>query len=76
MEHLALICPAQGMEYPDYLLGDPFYPEPVGSAPPKFSQETETLTFKRRAGTPLALLCLAQASPLPTFRSGLKPSTG
>jgi hypothetical protein len=45
-----------------------FYPEPVGIAAPKFSQETETLTFKRRAGAALVMLCLAQASPLPTFR--------
>ena len=42
--------------------------EPIGSAVPKFSQDTRTLSFIRREKNSLSLLCPAQASPLPAFR--------
>ena len=42
--------------------------EPIGSAKPKLSQESDILRFKKNVEEPLALLCPAQGSPLPAFR--------
>lgn len=42
--------------------------EPIGSAKPKLSQESDILRFRKDVDEPLALLCPAQGSPLPAFR--------
>ena len=43
--------------------------EPIGGATPKFMSDSKHLgTFVKREGGNLALLCPAQAMPLPTFR--------
>ena len=43
--------------------------EPIGGAIPKFSSDSKSLgTFEKQFGEPLALLCPAQASPLPAYR--------
>jgi len=44
------------------------FSEPIGSAAPKFSQETKSLSFVRPVGVTLSLLCAAQGSPLPAYR--------
>ncbi len=46
-----------------------FCVEPIGSAAPKFSTSSETLgSYKVLTGVQFALLCPAQASPVPGFR--------
>ncbi len=45
-----------------------FLPEPIGGSKPKFSQESESLTFTKSSGGKLALLCPAQGSPIPSYR--------
>ena len=42
--------------------------EPIGTAKPKFSLKSDSQTFTELSGEPTALLCPAQASPLPTVR--------
>ena len=42
--------------------------EPIGSAAPKFSQETKNLGFVRPLGVTLSLLCAAQGFPIPAYR--------
>ena len=43
--------------------------EPVGGAAPKFSSSSKTIgTFDEKGGDSLALVCPAQANPLPSFR--------
>ena len=42
--------------------------EPIGSAKPKLSQESDILRFRKDVEQPLALTCPAQGSPLPAFR--------
>ena len=42
--------------------------EPIGGTKPKFSLEYKSLTVLRQTQQNLALLCPAQASPLPAFR--------
>ena len=43
--------------------------EPVGGAAPKFSSSSKSIgTFEEKGGEPLALVCPAQAHPLPSFR--------
>jgi len=42
--------------------------EPIGSAVPKFSQETKNLGFVRPLGATLSLLCAAQGFPIPAYR--------
>ena len=45
--------------------------EPIGGATPKFISDSKHLgTFVKSEGGNLALLCPAQAMPLPTFRFG------
>lgn len=46
-----------------------FDAEPVGSKPPSFS--TEGTSIKRQAAQNFALLCQAQAFPVPIFRQVL-----
>jgi hypothetical protein len=72
---LALLCPAQGHPLPSFRLVRPgifispqFFKAPIGGTKPKFSQESESLTFTKSSGTKLALLCPAQASPVPSHR--------
>ncbi len=44
--------------------------EPIGGAAPKFSTDSKSLgTFEKVEGGTLALLCPAQAMPLPSYRS-------
>ena len=42
--------------------------EPIGSAAPKFSQETKSLSFVKPVDITLSLLCAAQGAPLPSYR--------
>ena len=76
MSTLYCICPYQLSMHMDH----PYQPldvcmsvnvpplEPIGSAKPKLSQESDILRFKKNVEEPLALLCPAQGSPLPAFR--------
>lgn len=45
-----------------------FYAEPVGSKAPSFSTESALSSIKRHQGQSFALLCQAQAFPVPIFR--------
>ncbi len=50
-------------------LSQNFLAEPIGGAAPKFSSDSKTLgNFEKSSKETLALLCPAQASPLPSFR--------
>jgi hypothetical protein len=42
--------------------------EPIGSAAPKFSQETKSLSYVKPVDITLSLLCAAQGAPLPSYR--------
>ena len=43
--------------------------EPVGGAAPQFSSSSKSIgIFDEKGGEPLALVCPAQAHPLPSFR--------
>ena len=43
--------------------------EPIGGALPRFSSDSKSLgTFEKNFGGSLALLCPAQAFPLPSYR--------
>lgn len=42
--------------------------EPVGSKPPTFSTELKSGTFEKHVGQDFALLCQAQAYPVPLIR--------
>lgn len=43
--------------------------EPIGGAIPKFSSDSKSLgSFEKNFGESLALLCPAQAYPLPSYR--------
>lgn len=42
--------------------------EPVGLKPPTFSSDSEISRFKKKFGYTLALLCQAQAFPVPSFK--------
>ena len=42
--------------------------EPIGGAKPQFSSKSETSSYKVEASTQFALLCPAQAHPLPSYR--------
>ena len=43
--------------------------EPIGGAAPKFSSSSKSIgTFEEHGGESLALVCPAQAYPLPSFR--------
>lgn len=42
--------------------------EPVGSKAPTFSTELKSGTYEKRIGQSFALLCLAQAFPVPLIR--------
>ncbi len=47
----------------------PSLAEPIGGAAPKFSSDSKSLgNFEKSSAETLALLCPAQASPLPSFR--------
>ncbi len=46
--------------------------EPIGSAAPKFSQETKSLSFVKPVDITLSLLCAAQGAPLPSYRLAKK----
>ena len=43
--------------------------EPIGSAKPKFSDDLNSKGMARFEGNPVALVCPAQAFPIPSFRS-------
>ncbi|KAL3270308.1 hypothetical protein HHI36_009359 [Cryptolaemus montrouzieri] len=43
--------------------------EPVALKAPSFSSESKSFTFEKRLGLGFALLCPAQAQPVPKFRS-------
>ena len=46
-----------------------FTTEPIGGAAPKFSSSSKSIgTFEEHGGESLALVCPAQAYPLPSFR--------
>lgn len=45
--------------------------EPVGAKAPTFSSDTKSWTFVRQTGEDFALLCAAQAFPVPLIRYGL-----
>jgi hypothetical protein len=43
--------------------------EPIGGAKPKFSSDSKSLgNFEKTEADSLALLCPAQAAPIPSFR--------
>ena len=44
------------------------YTEPIGGAKPQFSSEAESSSYKTKYGSKRALLCPAQAYPLPSYR--------
>lgn len=46
--------------------------EPVGAKAPAFSTDALSQTISRKDGQGFALLCLAQAYPVPMFRYGCK----
>ncbi len=47
----------------------PSLAEPIGGAAPKFSSDSKSLgNFEKSSAETLALLCPAQASPLPSFK--------
>ncbi|KOB76283.1 Dscam [Operophtera brumata] len=82
----ALTCPAQGFPVPAF---SPRFPsaiiqvnvmnllfdivEPVGSKSPTFSNDVQFSGITRRTGQDFALLCQAQAFPVPIFRLKLTP---
>lgn len=43
-------------------------PEPIGSSPPRLTNENDGQKVKRKSGTSFAFVCPAQASPIPSFR--------
>jgi hypothetical protein len=42
--------------------------EPIGGTMPKFVSDTKLSLYEREAMSQIALLCPAQASPVPSFR--------
>lgn len=48
------------------------YLEPVGFKAPTFSSELKSGTFEKHVGQDFALLCQAQAFPIPLIRFVLK----
>ena len=42
--------------------------EPVSAKGPTFSSDLQSSSFQRRAGSGFAILCQAQAYPVPFFR--------
>lgn len=46
--------------------------EPVGAKAPAFSTDALSQTISRKHGQGFALLCLAQAYPVPMFRYGCR----
>lgn len=49
-----------------------FFLEPIGSSVPKFSNDDKSDTFFYGMNHPIAMLCLAQAFPVPSFRYNLQ----
>ncbi|KAL1463714.1 hypothetical protein WDU94_015440 [Cyamophila willieti] len=49
---------------------DESYIEPVGFKAPTFSSVSDIIRFKKAGGSSFALLCEAQAYPVPLFRTG------
>ena len=45
-----------------------FYLEPIGGAKPQFSSSSKISTYNTGLGSKFALICPAQAHPLPGFR--------
>jgi hypothetical protein len=44
------------------------FTEPVGFKAPVFSSDSKTSHFEREQGSTFALMCQAQAFPVPVFR--------
>ena len=47
---------------------NPNYLEPIGGAKPQFNSKSEISSYKAEEGIQFALLCPAQAYPLPSYR--------
>ena len=70
---LSLSCPAQGSPVPAYrfvALRFPFS-EPIGGSAPKFTIDSKLSLVERKFSQPLTLVCPAQGSPVPGYRSSL-----
>lgn len=74
---MAFACQKQGIQFQDIqvsIIGlhikDPVFIriEPVGAKAPTFSSETKSWTFVRETSEDFALLCQAQAFPVPLIR--------
>ena len=70
---IALSCPAQGSPVPAFRfernLRRLCLPEPVGGSPPKFPDNSKISSVDSFSGRYSTLLCPAQGSPVPAFRS-------
>lgn len=54
--------------YIPYFCYNPTFLEPVGAKAPTFSNDLKSFTFSRKFGQSFALLCQAQAWPVPVIR--------
>ena len=68
---LSLSCPAQGSPVPAYRLVPLSFPfsEPIGGSAPKFTLDSKLSLVERKLAHPLTLVCPAQGSPIPSYRS-------
>ena len=68
---LSLSCPAQGSPVPAYRLVPLSFPfsEPIGGSAPKFTLDSKLSLVERKFAQPLTLVCPAQGSPVPGYRS-------
>ena len=69
---IALSCPAQGAPVPAFRFANfkiDMFTEPVGGSPPKFSDNSKISSVDSQNGRYSTLLCPAQGSPVPAFRS-------
>ena len=68
---LSLSCPAQGSPVPAYRLVafSSSFSEPIGGSAPKFTIDSKLSLVERKFAQPLTLVCPAQGSPVPGYRS-------
>ena len=72
---LSLSCPAQGSPVPAFRSVSQaetlssFFSEPIGGSAPKFTIDSKLSLVERKLAEPLTLVCPAQGSPVPGYRS-------
>ena len=68
MEHPSQVQVATKVQLSKLTLSFSLHQEPIGSTKPKFASKLDLQAFKEVAGSPMALTCPAQGSPVPAFR--------